>query len=170
MKPSVATVVTKAARQSLYQWCWNTAPVLMALYAQFAKVFLALPAIGLNFVLGLGVAILILFLCNPEDVGEQIGDFLFAIPSWLGAWGAGVLKGMNRTRVNNCPQCPACQIPAHCLELGNFTEWIPAPSPQFQDPVGPPTSPPIDLAASSFFGAIIAIAGGRFWGAGAGHH
>ena len=143
----------------------------MTVYAQLAKVVLALPAIGLNLVLGLGVAIVILFLCNPEDVGEHVGDFLLAIPSWLGTWSAGVLRGMKRTRASPCPQCPACQIPAHCLDLGNFTDWVPAPAPAPQDPVGPPTSPPIDLAASSFVDACAAIAGGRFWGAtGLGHH
>ena len=170
-KVSKATAFTQAAKCSLYLWCWNTAPLLVTVYAQMGKFAMALPAIGLNLVLGLGVAIVILFLCNPEDVGEYLGDFVFAIPSWLGTWGAGVLRGMKRTRASPCPQCPACQIPARCLDLGNSSDWVPAPGPWPQEPANPPTAPPIDLATSSFVGALLAIIGGRFWGAtGPGHH
>ena len=85
--------------------------MLMTFYAQLLKVLFTLPAVGLNFVLGLGIFVFILFLCNPEDVGEYLGDCLFAIPSWLGTWGAGVLRGMKRTRASPCPPVPVLPDP-----------------------------------------------------------
>ena len=170
-KGSVATGITQLAKASLYQWCWSAAPLPMMFYSQFLKFLFALPAVGLNFVLGLGILMLALFLCNPEVVGEYLGDCLWAIPAWLGTWGSGVLRGMKRARVAPCPPCPTCKIPAHCLDLGNFTEWVPTPVALPQEPVMPPAAPPIDLAASSFLGACLALLGGRLWGAmGPGHH
>ena len=138
------------------EWCWQEAPTLLTIYTYIISWLRCLPSLALNSALFVGLLGATLVANNSEAVGEYIGQSLAEIPSLMGSWGAGLLRGLRRSRTNSC-LCPPCPIiRPDPSGAGNWTTYEPV--------AVPPTTPPIDLIAASVGAALVTLLGARLVG------
>jgi len=145
-------------RSSFLLWCWSQAPLLMVIYSSLFKVAKWFPSLGLNFVLACGLIFIVVGLCNAENFGEALGEYLSEVPSFMATWLHGFWRGLRRSKT----VCPPCPMTGHlAVDEDNHTVFVAHATGGLE----PPATPPFGQYSTPLLSALLGALGVRLWGA-----